>query len=358
MAPSRSSRRAPGPWAGVAVLMSCLFSALVAAAEAPRVEVVAPEADLGRVAPGAKVEGVFEIHNRGSAALELTPEAGAPITSVRGVESKIAPGGSAHVTVALDTARIVGPVSVPLRVKTNDPDKPELSLTIKLDVRPFVHANPGQERFITVQGEVEGTIGHLLWSDDARDFVVREVVSPQPALRVGFREATEAERRKELPGKQWRVESTLASMAPVGPLTGEVIVRIDHPGQPEVRIPVSGFVRPVFAVTPADAKFGEISRGSGRRWKLLIKNFGSKPADLTGVTSDIAALHTSIQPIEPGRTYNVLISLAEDAGLGPFEGTFEIQTSSAVSPVLRVPASGTVVEASTSQPSSAATAIP
>ena len=50
----------------------------------------------------------------------------------------------------------------------------------------------------------------------------------------------------------------LANNAKVGPLADYVTVHTNHPKQKMVQIPVSGFVRPVMAVTPPTADFGKI----------------------------------------------------------------------------------------------------
>lgn len=329
----------------LAVSFALLGGAAWADGSSPRAVVSPLERDLGRIAPGAPAAADFEIRNEGSAPLELglQPDPLPPVVQGSDLDRRIAPGASGHLRLHLDSTRLMGPTSLVFRLTTSDPQAAEIPLTVKLDVRPFVLARPGSARFITVIGEVEGTISQTLWADDGRDFRVLEVTSPDPALEVRFHEAQEAERRPDQPGRQWRVDATLTSRAKVGALTGNLVVRVDHPGQSEVRIPLSGFVRPTFAVTPPAAEIGTFAPRPGASWKLLVKNFGTQPATITSATSDVAGLQLEVVPVEAGRTYHVRLRLADGFPTGAFAGTLEMHTTSQATPVIRVPVSGTIV---------------
>ena len=54
---------------------------------------------------------------------------------------------------------------------------------------------------------------------------------------------------------------TLSKEAPVGPVADHVLVRTNHPKQKRIEIPVSGFVRPMVAVTPPAVNFGKVDTG-------------------------------------------------------------------------------------------------
>jgi hypothetical protein len=244
------------------------------------------------------------------------------------------------VRVFVDTWELRGPVDLAVPVSTNDPERAEIALRLKLDVRPFVLARPGRARYITVRGAPEGTVGQTLSSSDGQDFQILGVESPYPHLRVVYREAVPAERIDGRPGRQWRIEASLASESPVGALAGFIAVRVDHPRQKAVRIPVSGFVRPIFAVTPPDIALGDVDPGKSRRLTLVFKNFAEEPAELIRVESTLANVAAEAVAVEPGRSYRVLVTIGPGTPEGPFQGTIVIRTSNTRQPTVEVRLTG------------------
>jgi len=214
-------------------------------------------------------------------------------------------------------------------------------------VRPFLLARPGSARYVFVQGADDGTIAQTVWAVDGADFQVLEARSPEPHLRVVFREARAAEAEPGAAGRQWRIELTLASSSPVGPLRGVVVVRTDHPRQPELRIPVSGFVRPMFAVTPPAARLGDVDPARAPHLSLHVKNFAEERVALTGVSSDVPGIGAELVTVEAGRVYRVRLSVRPDTPAGPFSGTLRIRTASPKQPTIEVPLAGRIVPAAT-----------
>jgi hypothetical protein len=122
-----------------------------------------------------------------------------------------------------------------------------------------------------------------------------------------------------------------------------IVVQFDHPRQKELRIPVSGFVRPMFAVTPPAAALGDIDPARPRRGYLLVKNFAEETVALLGVSTDVAGIGADLEPVESGRVYRVRLRFAPDLPAGPFAGTLRMRTASPQQPVIEVALSGRVV---------------
>ena len=309
----------------------------------PRVAVDAERQDLGLIGLGEEAVAVFLVTNRGSAPLVFATPVLPRGTSVDGLVAELSPGQSVSLRFRIDTLTANAEPLQRWTLVTNDPDRPRLALAASIDVRPFVAARPGYARYIVVQQAREGTITQTIGALDGADFRVLRVESPAPSLRVSFREARPDERQPVWTGRQWRVESTLATDAPVGALTGSIVVHTDHPRQSRVVIPVSGFVRPMFAVTPPEARMGDLDRRQTRPAQFVVKNFAEEEIALTGVSTDVSAVRAEIEEVERGRSWRLKLFPAPSAPPGPFEGKLVLHTASPKLPSFEVPVSGRLV---------------
>ena len=335
-----------------AIFLACAaaYAAAAAAPAAPasaqpKAVAVEPIKDAGSVAKGDKISQDFAIRNDGNAPLQITDVRPACGCTVASYDKTIAPGKLGAVHVVVDTATFNGPVSKGVTVMTNDAANPQIELTVRAKVDPYIAVKPGFARYTIVRGEAkEGTIVQTLFAPDGAPMDVVKVDSPWPYLEVSFREAQEGERLPDVKVKQWRVETKLSSEAPVGPLAGYVTVHTNHPKQKVVEIPVSGFVRPVLAVTPPKADFGKVDVKEPLRRVLDVKNFATEPIKVIGVeTSGQQGIEAKIEPLEEGREYTVRLTLNSGMAKGPFHGKLTIHTDSPKSPVLEVELSGTVL---------------
>jgi hypothetical protein len=299
--------------------------------------------DLGTLAVGEDVVSTITVHNRGDAALTLEKVSPSEGLSLVDAPQQVAPGAEGVFRVKVDTWHLMGPRELSLTAATNDPQQPALTIPLKVVVRPFIAIDPGFARYIVVQGAPEGTIGQTLWDPEGGDFGVVSVVSPYPYLHVTSRDARPNERQAGTTARQWHIESTLDTDAPVGPLAAFIVVKTDHPRQKEVRIPVSGFVRPMVAVTPPEANFGDIDRHKTPYITLFVKNFAEEMVAVESASCDVPGLETSLEPLEPGRSYNVKVTTSALAKEGTFAGTVRLKTNSPKVPFVDVPVKGRVL---------------
>ncbi len=314
------------------------------AASKPKAVAVEPVADVGTVAKGDNVNHDFIIQNDGAAPLEIDKVQPACGCTVASFDKSIAPGKTGVVHLVVDTSTFNGPIAKGVTVYTNDSDTPQIQLTIKAKVEPYISVKPGYARYIVVQGEpMDGTIAQLLWSSDGTPFDVISAESQIPALKVSFREATEKERLPDIKGKQWRVEMLLSNNAPVGPLTNYVTVHTNHPKQKIVQIPVSGFVRPVLAVTPPVADFGQIELKEPLKKALVVRNFATESINVTKIENNVKGIDAKLESVQAGREYQVRITLNPELGKGPFSGKITVHTDSPKTPVIEVEIKGVVL---------------
>lgn len=333
---------------GTAILALCavLLVAAFALADAGRPKAVAqdPIKDMGTVPKGEKVSHDFLIRNEGNAPLEITEVRPACGCTVASFDKTIAPGQTGKIHVVIDTATFSGGIAKGVTAFTSDTDNPQIELTVRADVQPVIMVKPGYARYVIVQGEEkEGTIVQTLWATDGAPMDIVKADAPYPFLKVSFHESKPDELLPEGKGKQWKVEMKLDREAPVGALADYVRLTTNHPKQKLVEIPISGFVRPVVAVTPPTADFGSLELKEPFKRTFVVRAFSSEPIKVTSVEGTVKGMETQLQPVQEGREYEVRVTLKPDMVKGPFNGKLTIHTDSPKKPMLEVEVKGTVV---------------
>jgi hypothetical protein len=81
-----------------------------------------------------------------------------------------------------------------------------------------------------------------------------------------------------------------------------VVIRTDHPLQKELQLAVSGFVRPVIAVTPPTADFAKLPAGADAQASFVVRSFSTEPIPVTAATVDIAGATATLVTVTEGRS--------------------------------------------------------
>lgn len=314
------------------------------AAEKHEPTIVAPEPvkDVGIVPKGSKIEHDFILKNVGDAPLvisEVRTDCGCTVVRF---DKTIAPGASGKVHTVVDTSDFSGPIAKFVTVFSNDPKTPRLQLVIEAEIRPYVFADPGYVRYIYVQDAKPGTVVQTIYSKDFPGLKVLSVKSPYPFIKAAYHEATKEERKPDVKGNQWRVSTTIEPNAPIGPMADFLVIKTNHPKQPILKIPVSGFVRPLMAATPDRLDLGTRKLDRTKIATIIVVNFATAPMELTGVDVTIPEITGAIKPIVKGRRWSVVLTFPAQMKAGPFKGVVKIKTSSSEKPELDVPLSGTI----------------
>jgi hypothetical protein len=309
----------------------------------PRAVMPDPVYDAGGVAKGEKISHDFVIRNDGEAPLEISDVRPACGCTVAEFDKVIAPGETGAVRAVLDTMTFDGPISKAITVFTNDPVNPKLQLSVKADVRPYLFIQPGYARFVQAQQSEPGVVQQIVFTTTFDDLKITEVESPYPFLKVAYREATEEDEPRDYGvGRQWVLTLTLDyTTAPVGTLAEYVTLHTNHPNQPVAKLPVSGFVRPMIAVTPTAADFGEIEVDEAQNASMLIRSFATEDVAVTSAETDVPGVALEVTPIEEGKRYGLQVTLSPEMPKGSFDGTITIRTDSPKAPLIEVPLRGT-----------------
>ena len=324
--------------------LSCfaLPIALAAQESTPRLTIAEEKHAIDQVSLAEPARWGFAIENSGGAPLTLELLGVTQLCRVESFPATLAPKQSGTVNVTLDTSQLAAPGECTIKLGSNDPDRREALLNLAVAPQDLLRAKPGFARYTYVQGEKEGTIRQLVWANDGKDFKILAVQAP-PVVKATFRAAEDKERDAKVTGAQWIVETTILTDAPVGPLVGAVEVRTDHPQQKVMRVPLSGFVRPVMHVTPPQAAFGEVTLDREVKVELFLRNFATEPIHVLKVESSVPGTRAEISPREEGRSWDLRLILTPAMGSGKFAGNVTIVTDSFKLPKLVVPVTGSTV---------------
>lgn len=313
-----------------------------AQAPTPTAVVSQAERDLGMVGLGTEPEITFSIKNDGAAPLTLDVLHVPKGLKLEHADSPIAPAASGAVRFTIDTFKAGQTPQWKISVATNDPAHRVIELVVRADVRQFLALTPDAARFSFVQFGKEGGTSHVLAALDESPMELQGVESPFDYITATSRELKETERLPDFAGRQWRIDLQISTKAPVGPIGGYVILKTTHPKQPRAFLAVTGFVRPLFAVTPASVNLPAAGpvEGGGPMVTLLVKNFGEAALQVTRASTDVAGLTPTLVSADDGHVWRVELRMAGDAEKGPFKGTLRLQTSSKDVPEVVVPIEG------------------
>ncbi len=300
--------------------------------------------DAGTVAKGEKIEAVFSVKNNGTQDLvisEARPSCGCTVASF---DKTVKPGQSGKITATIDTKNFNGPITKSVTVVSNDPENPQMALTIKAIVKPYVEVAPQEfVRFSTIKGDT-ATADLVLYSTE-KDFHPTVGESSQPYLQAQISPADEKSKLDRPGTEQYKLHVTLGPTAPLGVLNAPVHIKTGVAKQPELEIRVAGIVRDRLSVTPATVVFGNFTPGKDviSRNVIFTNNKANEGVKVLKAESTVPGLSAEVVPMTEGINYTVVVKPKESLKKGEFSGLVKIFTSDKERPVIEVPVSGNVL---------------
>jgi len=312
----------------------------------PRATIAEPIKDMGNFYQDQLIECDFIVKNDGNASLQISRVNPACGCTVADYDKTIEPGKTGKVHAKVNISSFNGPISKGITVFTNDETNPQIELTVKAIVKQYIAVNPGYTRFNVLPGEMESArVVQILGSTDGTSFKVLSATLPLEGANVSFREATKAERRPDLTGKQWAVEIQLTDNVRIGPLAEYVIVTTDHPKQKEIKIPISGMVRPVVRVEPMMMNFGTVKMGDDRlmRRVLIRGNSLTRSFVVTKAETTVKGIAADLKPSPNKNEYEIILTIDPNVLRGVFSGKLIARTDNSIKPVIEVELKGEVL---------------
>jgi Protein of unknown function (DUF1573) len=322
---SADQGEAPGPLSGMTSESSGAH---------PAAKAIDPVYDFGAVYSGAVVKHIFKLKNTGGAPLTIGGvQSSCGCTAAQPTKSHILPDEESDIAVSFDTRGDHGPATRTITVFTNDPKQEQLQLTLRGDVKIQVAANPSLVTFDRVRRGTEQSRQVTLTDEmPDRTFQIGAVKNSNSDIKVASKPLAHGK-----PGALLTV--TLSSQAPAGPISDLIKVTTSRT---TVEIPVSGDVLGDINVSPPQVTFGVVPHHGGALRIVQLTNSGERPVRITGISSNNDSVFAAVEPLKPGREYEITVQLRPNSPDGLLRGMLAIKTDDPHQKDLELPFYGIV----------------
>ena len=274
----------------------------------PIIEIPKMKHDFGEVYEADKFEYTFTVKNKGKADLviqDVKPGCGCTVANF---DKVIAPGGEGSIELVLDGTRVHGDFTKTAQVHSNDPEHPELTLTIAGKKVALVNVVP--DGVIYLQGRYEEVIEKevtISSNEKLPDFKVLGATSDiddkisyevKPGLKKGDY-VLKVKKNPELP---------------MSSSYGTITVKTNSTKAPETKLQVQVMTKGNITVSPSSVNFGNVAFAAKdktaapiTRTIMVIKNSG-EGLDLKDVKIDNPNFKAKVEPVTPGKQFKVEIT--------------------------------------------------
>lgn len=274
----------------------------------PIIEIPKMRHDFGDVYEREKFEYTFAVKNKGKADLvisEVKPGCGCTVANF---DKVIAPGQEGKIELVLDGTRVHGEFSKTAQVFSNDPDHPELTLTIAGKKVAFLSVVP--DGVIYLQGRYEEVVEKevtISSNEKLPDFKVVGVTSDiddkisyeyKPGLKKG-EYVLKVKKNPELP---------------MSSSYGTITVKTNSTNAPDTKLQVQVMTKGNITVSPSSVNFGNVvfaAKDKGAdpvtRTIMVIKNSGDG-LEVKDVQIDNQNFKAKFESVTPGKQFKVEVT--------------------------------------------------
>lgn len=314
---------------------------LAALAEnAPKIQFEQTVYDFGKTSQVETVTGVFKFKNTGDSLLKLEPpQTTCGCTVAEFKTNSLAPGADGELPFTLHLGLYRATFEKRITVKSNDPQTPEVPLTIKVDYTPLYDINP-----MTLAPKLE------FGTNEATQFATITRTDGKP-IRLA----------QLVPSKPW-ITATVEPNAKADDTTARIRIAVQREGPPRR---FSEFIQiysaektnaPVSSIYVYGQMMGEVSLSpEALYWsvtdaaktaaerpeamvlkRVAIRSADGKAIELKNPQSTIKGITVELVPKEAGKVYE-LVARLEEVPASTVSGKVSFETSVAAQPMIEVP---------------------
>jgi hypothetical protein len=240
----------------------------------------------GMAAQQAKIDHEWTIKNQGKGDLTLTQIPPACSCTVAAFENgkdtiTLKPGVATKLHLTFHTNNYDGAYRKTASLVTNDPVHPNLEFAGEGTVRPSVVLYPPEStiNYLEISSDQDDHRSSIaLYSPDRPAIQITQLVSSRPGEIVVAHEPLKAEDCKVLKiGQGHRITINVLGTIPLGVFREEVVVKTDHPKQPEVRLTVTGKMVGPISASPERMRLVPVESQRGATSELVVTVRGLRP---------------------------------------------------------------------------------
>lgn len=180
-----------------------------------------------------------------------------------------------------------GPQQKTILIESNDPQTPQLVLTLRGVAGAALNVQPEQVIIPRVPPGSQPTANVILSSGDGAAFSIKSIESTSDQLRARVHTLEEH--------KAYRLDLELAEPIQGGAFSARVVVQTDHPKRATVEIPVAFIVAREVVVAPREIVFDEPGTEPVSRF-VLIRNADGSPVEIDGIEPPDGSVNVRTQP--------------------------------------------------------------
>ena len=350
-----SSKNAPGP--------KLVAPPVEISPDAPEVDVTSPLShDFGVMAQETNGTHGWVFKNMGKGTLELRnlgTDCSCTIAQI-GKETAdssaantmlpVAPGKEERVELTWNTRQINGGYHKSAKIGTNDPRKPLVTLSVEGKVYPAVQVYPDNSavNFMTVSNDEDVHRIALIYSKDRPEMKITHLQSSSPQkLEVHSRPMNEDECKALKVQAGLAIDMTLKANGDLGSFDHEVLVQVDHPDKPVVRLQAMGRITGPVSFSPDRARItGATSSGGGSTSQIVwVRGRSNTKIEVEKAPPGIDVKFTPMtQPDNvKGTKYLMTVSIAPGTEPQTITGELVLKTDHPQAAQIRVPVDAVVL---------------
>ncbi len=311
----------------------------VASGPRPIIEIPKMRQDFGEVYERPKFEYTFAVRNRGKADLiisEVKPGCGCTVANF---DKVIAPGAEGKIELVLDGTRVHGEFSKTAQVLSNDPEHPELTLTIAGNKVAFLNIVP--DGVVYLQGRYDEKVEKsvtITSNEKQPDFKVTKVTSDIDD-KISYDVKPGAAKGEYVLHLEKKQEQAMSSSY------GTVTIHTNSTNAPETKLQVQVMTKGNITVSPSSVNFGNVAFAAKdkqaspiTRTVMVIKNSG-EGLDLKDIKIDNPNFKATIAPVTPGKQFKVEVTFQPPLKRSPSQreiGELIINTNDPREPMVSV----------------------
>ena len=319
-------------------LVLCLSAALHA--QAPAITEPLSSFEFGTVTQGTLVTHVFVLRNPSAAPLRILGVNLSPGLRTSGFPAQVGPNEQIDLAVSFSTSGMRGPYSGELRLRLDDPGRPEVVFTLAGMVVPAIEFRPYAAFFVT---------GDRQTPAQASIEIVNHQDAPLRITRPEYpRERFDARLESVEEGRRYRLSIALRTDATAG--VRQDVIQLHADDGRVLRVAANTRLRERVYTFPAEVDLGTIPHASlddDRRdlpaQTLMVYQAGGGDFQAR-FTTDMKGLTIAAERGPTGDRWQATVTLERAAVPGPIQGQIVIETNDPGFPRLVVPVKGSVLE--------------
>jgi len=319
----------------LAVVLGC-----GAAPGAPQLKFDSLVYDFGTTGQVPTVKGTFTFQNAGDTELEVRPpkpSCGCTVVAVK--PDKLAPGDKGELSFTLNIGRGRGPMIKYITVPSNDPQQPQMKLTLKVTIQPTFDVRPPT---VLVQGlAINDTtnVEVMVTRVDGQALEFKKLVPSSEMIQA------RAEPGPEGPNPSARIVLEIKGIGAPRRLNERLTILTGDDGAPELIIPVLGEVVGDVKVMPERLVWGVGNfnrlpaarlKGAMTRQVVITSTKADQRLEIKSAVSDLKDLSVEVAPIQDGKTYKITAELTRQPTASE-KGSITVETNLPQQPTIVIP---------------------